>query len=91
MTQRIEDPWGPRTPYDVGDRWPVRVDMQLEDRVAEPDVERWVPSASVLHSNGDAMDIAVKDGRIAEGQTARQLQWLRTRMQQAAPQALVVA
>jgi anaerobic selenocysteine-containing dehydrogenase len=36
----------------------------LEDGLAEADVERWVPSASVLHSNGDAMDIAVKDGRI---------------------------
>jgi anaerobic selenocysteine-containing dehydrogenase len=31
----------------------------------DPDqVENWVPSASLLHSNGDAMDIAVKDGRI---------------------------
>ena len=38
--------------------------MMLEDGLAEADVERWVPSASVLHSNGDAMDIAVKDGRI---------------------------
>jgi ferredoxin-nitrate reductase len=27
-------------------------------------VDRWLPSASLLHSNGDAMDIAVKDGRI---------------------------
>ncbi|MFL5879038.1 MAG: molybdopterin oxidoreductase family protein, partial [Actinomycetota bacterium] len=26
---------------------------------------RWVQSASILHSNGDALDIAVKDGRIA--------------------------
>lgn len=24
----------------------------------------WVASASILHSNGDAMDIAVKDDRI---------------------------
>jgi ferredoxin-nitrate reductase len=38
--------------------------MLLEDGVTEGEVERWVPSASVLHSNGDAMDIAVKDGRI---------------------------
>jgi anaerobic selenocysteine-containing dehydrogenase len=36
----------------------------LEAGVSEDDVERWVPSASVLHSNGDAMDIAVRDGRI---------------------------
>jgi anaerobic selenocysteine-containing dehydrogenase len=38
--------------------------MMLEDGLAEADIECWVPSASVLHSNGDAMDIAVKDGRI---------------------------
>jgi ferredoxin-nitrate reductase len=38
--------------------------MCLDDGVAEADVERWARSASLLHSNGDAMDIAVKDGRI---------------------------
>ena len=64
MEQRIADPWGPRTPYGGGEAWPARVDMRLEDGIAESDVDRWVPSASVLHSNGDAMDIAVKDGRI---------------------------
>ena len=42
----------------------MRVDVQLADGLAEGDVERWVPAASLLHSNGDAMDIAVKDGRI---------------------------
>ena len=31
--------------------------------VAE-EVDRWVQTASILHSNGDAMDIAVKDDRI---------------------------
>jgi ferredoxin-nitrate reductase len=64
MADRIADPWGPRTPYGAGDGWPVRVDMHLEDGVSEAEVERWVPSASVLHSNGDAMEIAVKGGRI---------------------------
>jgi anaerobic selenocysteine-containing dehydrogenase len=64
MTDRIADPWGERTPFARGERWPVRVDLQLEDGVAERDVERWVPSASILHSNGDGQDIAVKDGRI---------------------------
>ncbi|MFE0593908.1 molybdopterin oxidoreductase family protein [Micromonospora echinospora] len=34
------------------------------DGEAEGDVDRWVQSASVLHSNGDALDIAVADGRI---------------------------
>ncbi len=38
--------------------------MQLADGVQEGDVERWAQSASVLHSNGDAMDIAVCDERI---------------------------
>ena len=61
---RIADPWGGRTPYAAGAPWPVRVDTFLEPGVREEDVERWVPSASVLHSNGDGQDIAVKDGRI---------------------------
>jgi ferredoxin-nitrate reductase len=64
MHGRIENPWGERTPYAQGSRWPARVDMQLAEGVQESDVERWVQSASVLHSNGDAMDIAVRDGRI---------------------------
>ena len=45
----------------------ARVDMQLADGVQEGDVERWAQSASVLHSNGDAMDIAVCDERIVGG------------------------
>src|SRR4051794_27284548 len=63
MSDRIADPWGERTPYGRGE-WPVRVDTHLQEGVAEHDVERWVRAASLLHSNGDAMDIAVKDGRI---------------------------
>jgi anaerobic selenocysteine-containing dehydrogenase len=61
---RIAEPWGTRTPYAPGESWPVRVDCFLADGVREADVERWVPSASILHSNGDAMDIAVAGGRI---------------------------
>jgi anaerobic selenocysteine-containing dehydrogenase len=61
---RITEPWGERTPYGAGDSWPERQDVQLAEGVTEDAVERWVPSASLLHSNGDAMDIAVKDGRI---------------------------
>lgn len=53
----ISDIWGERTPY-VGD-WPVRVD---ERTLAAP--ERWVQSACVLCSNGCALDIGVRDGRI---------------------------
>lgn len=63
-TDRIAEPWGARTPYPAGGRWPERVDMRLADDVTPDDVASWVPSASLLHSNGDALDIAVKDGRI---------------------------
>ncbi|MEQ0559716.1 molybdopterin-dependent oxidoreductase [Amycolatopsis sp. NEAU-NG30] len=67
MTQRdgITDPWGTRTPYGPGEPWPARVDTHLADGLRPADVDRWVPSAAVLHSNGDGLDIAVKDGRIA--------------------------
>src|SRR6478735_7184856 len=57
---RTADPWGARTPYGRGEPWPERVDSNVEGE----GVDRWVGSASVLHSNGDAMDIAVRGGRI---------------------------
>jgi anaerobic selenocysteine-containing dehydrogenase len=59
---RIANPWGERTPYGPHDAWPERVDSYLV--VPESEVERWVPSASILHSNGDAMDIAVAGSQI---------------------------
>ncbi|AVH23544.1 molybdopterin oxidoreductase family protein [Nocardia cyriacigeorgica] len=58
---RIADPWGARTPYAPGQQWPQRVDTYLADGV-DPDSVRWVQTASVLHSDGDAFDIAVLDG-----------------------------
>ncbi|MFI0900407.1 molybdopterin oxidoreductase family protein [Streptomyces sp. NPDC020983] len=61
---RIADPWGTRTPVPQGGEWPERVDVQLADGLAPADVDKWVRSASLLHSNGDAMDIAVAGGRI---------------------------
>ncbi|MEV6663815.1 molybdopterin oxidoreductase family protein [Streptomyces nigra] len=61
---RIAEPWGERTPYGRGAPWPVRVDSYLEPGVTAGDVDAWVPTASVLHSNGDAMDVAVARGRI---------------------------
>jgi anaerobic selenocysteine-containing dehydrogenase len=61
---RIAEPWGSRTPYGPGETWPTRVDSYLADGLTEGDVDRWVQSASILHSNGDGLDIAVKDGRI---------------------------
>ncbi|MFJ6383691.1 molybdopterin oxidoreductase family protein [Kitasatospora sp. NPDC092039] len=61
---RIAEPWGDRTPYGPGGPWPVRVDAFLEPGVDADEVDRWVPTASLLHSNGDAMDVAVADGRI---------------------------
>jgi ferredoxin-nitrate reductase len=64
VPDRIDNPWGARTPYGRGEPWPQRVDSQLADGVREEDVERWAQTASLLHSNGDAMDIAVAGGRI---------------------------
>src|SRR3954447_13404977 len=61
---RIAEPWGSRTPYGPGETWPVRVDSYLAEGVTEDDVDRWAPSASTLHSNGDGLDYAVTDGRI---------------------------
>ena len=64
MTDRIKKPWGERTPFGAGETWPVRVDQFLEEGISEAEIDRWVQTASILHSNGDALDIAVKDGRI---------------------------
>ncbi|MEV6639147.1 molybdopterin-dependent oxidoreductase [Amycolatopsis sp. NPDC051371] len=67
MAQRdgISEPWGTRTPYGPGDPWPARVDTRLAEGLSPGDVDRWVRSAAVLHSNGDGLDIAVSGGRIA--------------------------
>ena len=62
---RITEPWGTRTPYGPGQEWPARVDSHRAEGLEPSDVDRWVQAASLLHSNGDAMDIAVKDGKIA--------------------------
>ncbi|MFH9818231.1 molybdopterin oxidoreductase family protein [Streptomyces sp. NPDC017230] len=62
MVDRIADVWGPRTPHGPGTVWPARVDQHLREGVSEADVERWVPSACVLCSNGCGCDIAVRDG-----------------------------
>jgi ferredoxin-nitrate reductase len=61
MHDAIADPWGERTPYGRGERWPVRVDEAGDTAGAEA----WAQTASVLHSNGDGYDIAVRGGRIA--------------------------
>jgi hypothetical protein len=37
----------------------VRVDTFLREDVTPEKVERWVQTASLLHSNGDGIDIAV--------------------------------
>ncbi|MFD6288325.1 molybdopterin oxidoreductase family protein [Streptomyces sp. NPDC060205] len=62
---RIARPWGGRTPYGRHESWPVRVDTHLAAGVEPGQVSRWVQAASILHSDGDAMDIAVVDGRMA--------------------------
>jgi len=61
---RIAQPWGSRTPYGPGEDWPTRVDTYLADGLQPDDVDEWVQSATILHSNGDALDIAVRDGRM---------------------------
>lgn len=38
--------------------------MFLADGITADQVDRWVQSATILHSNGDGLDIAVKDDRI---------------------------
>ncbi|MDQ0687208.1 anaerobic selenocysteine-containing dehydrogenase [Streptomyces achromogenes] len=62
---RIAQPWGSRTPYGRHEPWPERVDTYLMAGVEPGQVQRWVQAASILHSDGDAMDIAVVDGRMA--------------------------
>lgn len=47
-----------------GEPWPRRVDTYLAEGVSAEQIDRWVQSASILHSNGDALDIAVSGGRI---------------------------
>jgi hypothetical protein len=37
----------------AGQAWPTRIDEQLADGVTADDVQDWVQSASLLHSNGD--------------------------------------
>jgi ferredoxin-nitrate reductase len=64
MTDRIANLWGKRTPFKAGEKWPARVDQILEEGLSEDDVDHWVQTASILHSNGDALDIAVRSGRI---------------------------
>ncbi|APU42653.1 MULTISPECIES: molybdopterin oxidoreductase family protein [unclassified Streptomyces] len=59
---RIAEPWGTRTPYGRHQPWPARQDMHLAEGVRPDDVERWVQTASILHSDGDAIDIAVRGG-----------------------------
>jgi hypothetical protein len=65
VTDRIAEPWGIRTPFDADTIWPVRADEYLAGDLTDEDVDAWVQSACVLCSNGCALDIAVKDGRIA--------------------------
>jgi anaerobic selenocysteine-containing dehydrogenase len=61
---RIAEPWGTRTPYGPGEGWPVRVDRFLGEGISEEDVDRWAQTASLHHSDGDGLDLAIKDGRI---------------------------
>jgi anaerobic selenocysteine-containing dehydrogenase len=64
VVDRIADIWGSRTPHGRDEPWPVRVDLHLDQGLAESEVDGWVQSACVLCSNGCGCDIAVKDGRM---------------------------
>lgn len=48
-----------------GETWPIRVDEHLGDGVSADDIDRWVGTAAVLHSNGDGLEVAVNDGKLA--------------------------
>ncbi|MFH9468952.1 molybdopterin oxidoreductase family protein [Streptomyces clavifer] len=61
---RIGDPWGSRVPHGRHKSWAARVDTFLSEGVEPAMVQEWVQAASILHSDGDAMDIAVMDGRM---------------------------
>lgn len=61
---RIRDPWGSRVPHGRHREWPARVDTYLTAGLRPEQVQQWVQTASILHSDGDAMDIAVVDGRM---------------------------
>ena len=62
---RIAEPWGTRTPYAPGQTWPIRVDQFLADGIAEVGRSNCrVESATIQTSDGDAMNIAVKDGHM---------------------------
>ncbi len=61
---RIAEPWRCRTPYGPGETRPTRVDSYVAEGLTEDDVDRWVQWATIQHSNGGGLDIAVKDGRI---------------------------
>src|SRR4051812_3935224 len=54
----LEDIWGPRTPY-AGGEWPAR-----RDEHTQAGAERWVQSVCMLCSNGCALDIGVRDGKM---------------------------
>ncbi|MFE1173313.1 hypothetical protein [Streptomyces sp. NPDC058773] len=52
---RIAQPWGGRVPYDRSRPWPARVDTYLAEGIEPGMVQEWVRTASILHSDGDAM------------------------------------
>jgi anaerobic selenocysteine-containing dehydrogenase len=61
---RIRDIWGPRTAFAAASAWPSRIDTHVSGVQSPGDVERWVPSACLLCSNGCGLEIGVAGGRI---------------------------
>src|SRR3569833_2651106 len=60
----ITQPWGTRTPSGPGEAWPVRVDSHLAEGLTAQDDNQKNSNTTKQHTNGDGLDIAVKDGEI---------------------------
>ncbi|WP_311932150.1 molybdopterin-dependent oxidoreductase [Microbispora sp. H11081] len=49
----------------LGSPWPVRVDVVLEEGLTEQQVEHWAGAVSAAGWGDNALDLAVRDGRVA--------------------------
>ncbi|GAA5854096.1 hypothetical protein JCM8547_008224 [Rhodosporidiobolus lusitaniae] len=59
----VDKIWGERAPFHGDERaWPERQDYMMLEK--EDEVEKWTQSACVLCSNGCAIDIGTKDGKV---------------------------
>lgn len=66
MTDRIENPWGERTPYGAGERWPDRVDTHLHQDRPGAGARRRRTRAWVEIHPADAARLGIADGDLVE-------------------------